>query len=416
MSQLLPGTKSFKEIIIMNSRKLLMFAVILAIVLLSFLLISGCKINVAEPVWEKPFTEPVTPKITSVVPEQAPAGVSTITINGENFASAPGFNTVYFDKTSSEIISSTSTSIVVRRPNVAADSAVIKVVSNQALSAVKYSPYKVERVLEPYGDFSQNVTLSVVAADIQENLYVIEGINVHKVTPDGEKSVFATANRLALDAKLGPDGNLYLLGNNRAVDKVDLATGEVSRWIQLPSGKLVRYGDFDDNGNFYTGGNKTDLVVVEPNLTVKPTAGYYTGFDILAVRAFNNFIYVAAKRSDYADTAKIYRHQIDAAGNLGTQELVLDMRITEDLASRSIKGLTFSSAGIMYLATDAVNPIITFNLTNGTVDFLYKEILRPYCKSFCWGAGNFIYMINGDANAGEEWRVYRVNTGITGVQ
>jgi len=96
--------------------------------------------------------------------------------------------------------------------------------------------------------------------------------------------------------------------------------------------------------------------------------------------------------------------------------LVLDMRITEDLASRSIKGLTFSSAGIMYLATDAVNPIITFNLTNGTVDFLYKEILRPYCKSFCWGAGNFIYMINGDANTGEEWRVYRVNTGITGIQ
>jgi len=415
MSQLLPGTKSFKEIKIMKSRKVLMFAVILAIVLLSFLLISGCKIDVAEPIWEKPFTEPSTPKITSVVPAQAAAGVSTITINGENFAIAPGINTVYFDNTSSEVISSTSTSIVVRRPNVVTDSAVIKVVSSQALSAVKYSPYKVEQVMELYGDFSENITLSVIVADNQENLYVIEGRNVHKVNPNGEKSIFATTNRSTLDAKIGPDGNLYLLGNNRAVDKVDLTTREVSRWIQLPSGKIVRYGDFDDNDNFYTGGNKTDLLVVESNLTVKPAAGYYTGSDILAVRAFNNYLYVVTKKSDYADTAKIYRHQIDASGNLGAQELVLDMRITGDLSSREIKGLTFSSAGIMYLATDAVNPIITFNLADGTVDFLYKEILRPYCKSFCWGVGNFIYMINGDATSGEEWRVYRVNVGITGI-
>ncbi|HVO73269.1 MAG TPA: hypothetical protein VMT35_04545, partial [Ignavibacteriaceae bacterium] len=333
----------------------------------------------------------------------------------ENFATAPGVNTVYFDNTPSEVISSTSTSIIVRRPNVANDSAVIKVVSSEALSAVKYLPYKVEQIIERYGDFSANITLNVVAADNQENLYVIEGTNIHKVTPDGETSVIATANRIAYDANVGPDGNLYLTGNNRAIDKVDLTTGEISRWLQMPSGKNVRYGDFDDNGNFYTGGNKTDLLVVESNLTVKPAAGYYTGNDILAVRAFNNYIYVAAKKSDYADTAKIYRHQIDASGNIGVQELVLDLRTAGDLSSRSIKGLTFSSSGIMYLATDAINPIITFNPADGSIDFLYKEILHPNCKSFCWGSGNFIYMINGDATSGEEWTVYRVNTGSTGI-
>jgi len=416
MSQLLPGIKNFKEIIIMNSRKLLMLAVILAIVLLSFLLISGCKMDVTEPIWEKPFTEPPTPKITSVVPPQAVAGVSIITINGENFANSTGTNTVYFNNTPSEVISSTPTTIVVRRPNVATDSAVIKVVSNQALTAVKYSPYKVEQVTERYGDFSENITLNVVVADNLENLFVIEGLNVHKVSPNGEKRVIATANRTALDAKVGPDGNLYLTGSNRAIDKVDVTTGDVSRWVQMPSGKNVRYGDFDDNGNFYTGGNKTDLLVVESNLSVKPAAGFYIGNEILAVRAFNNYVYVVAKKADYADTANIYRHQIDASGNLGAQELVLDMRTTGDLSSRAIIGLTFSTAGIMYLATDAVNPIITYNLADGKVDFLYKEILHPYCKSFCWGVGNFIYMINGDATAGEEWTVYQVNTGTTGIQ
>jgi len=400
----------------MKFSKLLMAAIISAIFLLLLLLINGCKMDVAEPIWEKPFTNPPTPIITSIVPAQAVAGVSIITINGENFSDATGINTVYFDNTVTEVISSTPTSIVVRRPNVATDSAVIKIVSSQALSAVKYSPYKVEQVVKRYGDFNENTTLNVVVTDNLENLYVIEGLNVHKINPNGDKNVIATANRTAYDAKVGPDGNLYLTGSNRAIDKVDVTTGEVSRWVQMPSGKNVRYGDFDDNGNFYTGGNKTDLLVVESNLTIKPAAGFYSGFDILAVRAFNNFIYVAAKKSDYADTAKIYRHQIDATGNLGTQELVFDMRITEDFSSREIKGLTFSTAGIMFLATSAVNPIITFNLVDGTIDFLYKEILRPYCKSFCWGAGNFIYMVNGDATAGEEWTVYQVNTGTTGIQ
>ena len=394
---------------------LTVYAVVLSAIL--FLIpISGCKIDVAEPIWEKPFTEPPTPTITSVVPAQATAGVYTITINGQDFADAQGTNTVYFDNTSSEVLSSTSTSIVVRRPNLVTDSAVIKVVSNQTLSAVKYFPYKVDQVVERYGNFSDNVTLGIIAADNQENVYVIEGNNIHRVSPDSGRRVFATANRPSYDAALGPDGNLYLLGSNRAVDRVDLATGEVTRWIQLPSGKNVRYGDFDDHGNFYTGGNNTDLVVVGTNLTVKPAAAFYTGFDILAVRVYNDYVYVAAKNATYADTAKIFRHQIDTSGSLGAQELVLDLKTAGDLSSRTIKGMTFSTAGIMHLATDAANPIITYNLADGSIDYLYKEILRPYCKSFCWGSGNFIYMINGDATAGEEWTVYRVNAGVTGIR
>ena len=177
----------------MKLSKLLLFVLISALFLFLLLLINGCKMSTAEPIWEQPFTNPPTPKITNVIPAEAAAGVSRITINGENFADESGTNVVYFDNTPTEVISSTSTSIVVRRPNIATDSAVIKVVSNQALSAVKYSPYKVELVMEQYGNFTENIVLSVVAADNMENLYVIEGVNIHKISPDGEKSVFATA-------------------------------------------------------------------------------------------------------------------------------------------------------------------------------------------------------------------------------
>jgi hypothetical protein len=102
--------------------------------------------------------------------------------------------------------------------------------------------------------------------------------------------------------------------------------------------------------------------------------------------------------------------------NLGAQEVVLDMSTAGDFASRVIKGLTFSTSGLMYIATDAPNPILLYNPDDGSLDYLYKEILRPYCKAFCWGAGNYIYMINGDATAGEEWKVYKVNVGTTGIQ
>jgi hypothetical protein len=414
MIQLLPGIKSFKEKKEMKSSSML-YALVLGAIICQ-ISINGCKYNGTEPVWEKTFTNPQTPKITGVLPAQASGGVNFITINGENFANSPGTNVVYFNNTASEVISSTPTSIVVRRPNIVTDSAVIKVVSSQALMAVKYSPYKVEQVSAPYGGFEDNITLSVVVSDKQDNLYVMEAKNVHKITPNGDKSVFAAANRSTGDAKIGPDGNLYLLGSNRAVDKVDLTTGTVTRWVQMPSGKIVKYGDFDANGNFYTGGSKTDLLVVGTDLNVKSEAGYYTACEILAVRTYKNYVYVASKRSDKSDTTKIWRHQIDAGGNLGPQELVLDMRYSSDLAPRVIKGLTFSTDGLMYIATDAANPILTLNIENGKVDYLYKGILRPYCKSFCWGAGSFIYMLNGDAVTGEKWVVYKVNVGTTGIQ
>lgn len=416
MIQLMPGINNFKEIKVMISRKFLNVAVKSTIVLILFLLANGCKSDIAQPIWEQPFTTPPTPKINGVVPAEAIAGVNTITINGENFASASGTNTVYFNTTQAEVISSSSTSIVVRRPNVVSDSAEVKVVSSQALQIVKYYPYKVDRVFEEYGNFDPSKALSVLVADNQDNLYVIEERTVYKVTPDGEKTVIATANRISYDAKIGPDGNLYLTGNNRAVDKVDLTTGTVTRWVQLPSGKTVKYGDFDDNGNFYSGGIKTDLIVVGSNATVKPALGYYTTYTILAVKAYNNYLYVAAKKSDYADTTIIFRHSIDAAGNLGAQETVLDMRTSSDLAARTVTGITFSTSGVMYIATDAVDPIVTFNPVDSKLDYLYKGILRPYCKSFCWGPGTYIYMLNGDAATGEKWAVHKVNTGITGNQ
>jgi hypothetical protein len=72
----------------------------------------------------------------------------------------------------------------------------------------------------------------------------------------------------------------------------------------------------------------------------------------------------------------------------------------------------FSVNGTIYLATDAPDPILIVNPATKNVEIFYKGILSSYCKHFCWGNGNYFYMISGDTNLGQVWTVYQVNAGI----
>jgi len=399
----------------MKDRFFIIFFTLLSITILSF--INGCKYDVAEPMWEKPFTSPPTPTISQVTPAQATAGVNTITITGTNFGdTATDSIIVYFDAVTADVISRTTTSITVRRPNIVSDTSTIKVVSNNALVVAKYNNYKVEAVIESYGSFLENLQLSVLAVDSAENLYVAEFVSksIVKITPDGARSVIGTINRTATEARIGPNNKLYLLGNNRAIDHVDLTTGQISRWTQLPSGKVVKYGDFDSNRHLYAAGTKTDIIVVNPDLTTKAVQGFYAGDEVLAVRVYNDYLYVASRLAATENTPQIWKHKLDASGTLGNQELVVDSATLSKYTSASIKGITFSAGGIMYIAVDDENPILIFDQAANTMDVLYKNILPSNCKYFYWGNGNYFYLITGDSILGKDWTVYRINSGSLG--
>ncbi|RJP63363.1 MAG: hypothetical protein C4539_16305 [Ignavibacteriales bacterium] len=393
---------------------------IISFVILSLTIISsfiGCEYDVSGSMWEKPFTAPPTPTISQVTPAQAVAGVNTITITGTNFGDpAKDSLTVYFDAVTADVISGTATSITVRRPNLVSDTCTIKVVGSSALVVAKYSPYKIESVVEQYGSFLEGLQLSVLAVDSAENLYVTEFVSksIVKVTPDGARSVVGTINRTATEARIGPNNKLYLLGNNRAIDQVDLTTGQISRWTQLPSGKVVKFGDFDETKHLYAAGTKTDIVVVNPDLTTKATQGFYANDEVLAVRVYNNYLYVASKLAATENTPQIWKHKLDANGTLGAQELVVDSTTISKYTSAAIKGITFSASGTMYISVDDENPILIFDQSKGTMDILYKEIIPSYCKYFYWGTGNYLYLITGDTTLGAEWTVYKINIGSSG--
>ena len=380
----------------------------------SMAVMTGCEYDVSKPQWDEDYNAPPTPVITQIEPaEAATPGVNTITIRGENFAAAPNTNDVYFGNTAAEIVETSSTSIKVRRPTLVTDSCTVKVISNQALVVAKYSPYRIDAVLLRYGSFLDNQALNTVTVDKEENLYVIENSKtIHKIDSIGNKTEIGDAARAPTEARIGPGGTLYMMANNRSIEQFDLTTGTGLEWIKLASGKVVKYGDFSEFGYLYTGGIRTDLLVIAQDLTVT-SAGAYASDEIFAVRVYNGYVYVASRTYGTLNPVKIYRHTIDASGTVGTQELYLDMTTAGDFASRTIKGIAFSSNGTMYLATDATDPILVVDPATLQVDIFYKSIVPPYCKYFYWGSKNRLFMISGDTVIGQEWTVYRVDLGST---
>jgi hypothetical protein len=419
-----------KEKTMMKSRSILALAALLLAA--TWLLISGCEFDVAEPKWEEPAPTTATVSISGIDPAAALPGVNYITIHGTNFAGAIDtitikssdkdtsynyvYNGIYFDDVKADVVEYSDTVIKVRRPNLANDACQVKIVSNKAFLAAKYAtPYKIDAVVQRYGMFNEDLPLAVVAVDASENLYVVESNTryIQKITPTGDKNNIGSVLRIPFGVAIGPDGNLYFAGNNRAIDKTDLATGTTARWVNLPSGKVVKFLDFDDTGYCYAGGTRTDLVVVPFDLsTTAVSAGFYATQEILAIRVYNGAVYVAV-RATAIEPTKIYRHVIGAKGSVGAQELILDLSTTGEFAGRVLKAITFAADGTMMLATDAANPLLSYNPATGKMDYFYKGILNPYCKHLAWGHQNYLYLICGDDTAGEEWTVYRTDMGTS---
>jgi hypothetical protein len=216
---------------------------------------------------------------------------------------------------------------------------------------------------------------------------------------------------------------LYMMANNREIQRVDLATGVASLWTRMPSGKVMKFGDFDTSGYFYVGGAiGTDLCIVPPNppssltLAQISLSGLYANEDILAVRYTNGYLYVASQAS--SASGKIWRHSVSGGGTLGAQQLVLDLGAYADFASRTIRAISLSAAGDLYIATNSTDPLLIYRASTGTLDYLYKGIIPPYGKQAYWGSGVYLYMISNDASntdASLQWNIARVATGTSGV-
>jgi WD40 repeat protein len=426
------GNFSLKEKVNMKYYRFLTIAI--SLVSASLMVLSGCKYNPTKPLWDKSSKAPAAPAIVSIdPPSEAKPGISYITIHGHNFIVAASDTVasdttyVYFGTTAAVIVSESDTTIVVRRPNLSSDTCTIKVAPHNAIAEATV-PYKIDPVIEQYGGFLQKVQLSAIAVDNSENVYVTETGNyrIHKATSATDNGFLvvgtdtAKTNGTPWGGCMGPDGNLYIMeGTSRCIDKVYLAADTVTqKWTQLPSGKFVKVGDCGPGGYIFTGGLRTDLCIVSPSAPPKVTqltlAGSYSSEEILAVKVFNDSVYVASRAAGTTNPAKIWSHQLLTDSTIGPRQLVLDLSTTT-FASDLVSGIAFSSNGAMYISTAAADPILVVDRASGKVDNFYKGIVPPYCAGLCWSkTSNYLYIISGNTAASQTWTVYRLDMGSPG--
>ncbi|MBP7887405.1 MAG: hypothetical protein KA076_09655, partial [Candidatus Marinimicrobia bacterium] len=103
----------------------------------------------------------------------------------------------------------------------------------------------------------------------------------------------------------------------------------------------------------------------------------------------------------------------DNSGNPGEKELVLDLTAYKNYSDDALNSFSLSSDGKLFLGINTQTPLLAINLNTTSADYFYLGIIAPYCKSFSWGRGNYLYMICGDTALGAEWTLYRIDMGVT---
>lgn len=361
------------------------------------LLLFGCEKQKADLTSFEMQTIKPNPVISAMVPAgAAPAGVTEIAIQGENFSTDPGDLAVYFNAVQATIRSSAVDRITVNRPNIIGDSLTVKVVHRSALLPAAFSPYRLEAVYSVMDLVLPTQIVQGIDLDRDETLYIntLDGSSnklLLKIPQGGQPSDMGLLRYTATDQKVGPGGFLYLFVGQADVYRVAVdGTGPV-KWAKAP--KKPNYGDFDENGNLYAAGKKTDLITIRMDAS-SALAGKYADFDIRCVRVFDGHVYTLSQYLG-ADTSAfpalaIWRNRIlSADGQLGDSELVQDWSSCE-YSSSTPYCITFSAGGDMVIGTDNADPILVRKPT-GEIEPLYPTILFPTVYQLAWGSGNFLY-------------------------
>ncbi|MFA6597781.1 MAG: IPT/TIG domain-containing protein [Ignavibacteriaceae bacterium] len=390
-----------------------------AFVFLFVLFFWGCNEadNVA-PLYNPVFSNTVVPEIVSVSPsDSAFAGVDEITLTGHNFPTVPTEMAVYFNNVKAEIISADTNKIVVKAPFLVKDTISIKISKFSADKLSNSLPYKLISATIVFKEFPFNDTPYTLTFDKLGNAYVSytidsAGTGIKKIAPDGSVTDFAPkgAETYWTCMKFGQSGDLYTARSVKGIFKV-APNAIATTWVTSSNGigTIVDF-DFDQNGNMWAGGNNAAVYRVTQTKNVKPFS--FTA-NIRSVRVFNNYLYVAGLKDG---SESIWRFPIINSDSLGTAELYFNYQAA--YPSGTIREITFSADGDLYVGTDGVEMIVKIKPDKSS-QILFSGVLNPSnkCKfnSFFWsGSDVYMYVIRHSVNlndaASPPEAIIKVNT------
>lgn len=393
----------------------------------SLIFLVSCENDYPDSVYNSSQEYGPAPVITALdPPDGVYAGIDDITITGQNFSDQINGNFVFFSGLQAQVLSYTTTEVVVRAPIIESDTIKVQLTTagTDALEIAEFYPYKIEFAAIEYGKVNDQTSAGGIACDDDENVYLSNGtlLKIVKIPGDGsDPEDFALIPDGALKTlKMGPGGYLYG-GRTKFLYKISPDGATVERFGGR-LGQSLSDIDFDENGNIYVAAKKY-IFCVKPDGSDFEAADYNVATGIYyshkTVRVFNGYVYVAGDLigTDTTIVQKgIWRNEIVNADSLGPNELVYDWGAYVGIGGASITALTFSVDGMLYVGLDDMHAIVTLtddgsgSYLNAVPMPLYDAVLLPPSTNFVWGNDQYLYVNRSSTNI-ELMRLIRVTTG-----
>lgn len=378
----------------------------------------GCETKPDPSAYDPNFTGDPTPVVSSLSPAtQGFAGVTVITITGQNFSPVPSQNIVQFESTNATVLEATSTTLKVLAPNIVQANLPVRVATLTTMNWGYYSQkFNLIAAAEEFGGFKANNELPyAITTDAAGNIYASVvafnvGVGIWKILPDGTHTIFAPKGGETSwsGLKVGPNGDLYGARNVKAIFQIQ--AGKAGTTFASSGIGTIYDLDFDKNKNIWAGGNNDFLYSVTPAKVVKSFA-INPKSNLRAIRVFTtggkDYVYFAGK----VDTLeKVFRAEIQSttADKIGTIEEVFNF--SEKFPGFTITALTFAADGDMFIGTDHSNAVVIVH-QDKTYEPLFKGVLYPKAQAFGW-AGNTLYYSRGRVDTTQT--MIKVNIGKQG--
>lgn len=328
--------------------KKIFYNTLIIITIFSAIILTSCAEDPPASLEEYPSANLPAPVLSTLEPSsQALAGITEITITGSNFSADSRNNLVYFNGVPGIVLSSTTTQLTVKVPNVVSDTVMIKIAVVGAQDFSNQFQYKMVSAWEVYYPLDPIAEKAYgIITDNSSNLLVnLYDIGIWKITPDRVKSLFVPKGNTQKWAnfRYGPGGELYGVRSARGIWKVVENVAPAAPWAAPSAGVIVAL-EFDANQNLWALNNNNTIFKVKQDKAF--TSYPFTGV-LRAIRLFNNDLYVAATKDNIEG---VWRIPVDANGDLGTEELYLET--TNIRLGAKITAIAFAADGDMIIGMD----------------------------------------------------------------
>ncbi len=403
------------------------------VIVLTLLLLPGCKKSEPPVVWDPNQSGAGTPAVMGVRPASALGGITHVVLSGVNFSPVDTNNVVYFGTTLGTVVSATDTNIEVIPPDLDKGGYQIKVVVAGAYIIATYGPYVIEHAGIEYGgltDLDETYSLAVDASEVvYAQLKAASGdtarvFTIPPVDPFTSKSLYGTLVDAtfkpwakASDMRIGPGGYLYMQQTNNAnLYRLAPGGGYTQLYVTLPAKASAI--DFDQNGNLYAGGDRAGMSVVKSDGTSR-IVGSFGALTIKAVKVFNNQVYVAAGAptgQPPGPSAGVWKSNIlNANGDLDAPvQVYVWTQAPGTFAASSVLSLAIAADGTIYVGSSNADPILAIPPAD-TAFTLYPGVLSPPASQLIWGTGQYLYCNRDNTNpTGPRPRIIRIAMGKNG--